>query len=167
MLDNNFQASPRWRENLEYLIDHKIKVNFNQGLDIRLLNEDFIELLAQAQYYDQHFKRRSLYFAFDDFRYKDKFVCGMRKLHAHGITPSNIMVYILVGVNTTLEQDLERVRVVEYLGGVPYIMRYNQINTPELNKLARWVNGRYYQFIEWKNYIPEEKEETAQKELLE
>ena len=166
LLDNNFQASPRWKENLEYIIDSKLKVNFNQGLDIRLLNDEFIELLAQTKYFDIHFKKPSLYFAFDDFRYKDKFVCGMRKLHAHGITPRSIMVYILVGFNTTLEQDLERIKVVDYFGAVPYIMRYNQINTPELNKLARWVNRKYYQFIEWKTFLnePEPKRKKTRKQ---
>jgi len=152
LLDNNFGASPRWRENLEFLIENKIKVNFNQGIDIRLVTSEFADLLAETKYYNHRFKKRALYVAFDDMRYKNQFLKGMLTLRARGINPSHIMVYILVGYNTTFEQDLERVDLVKSLGSVPYIMRYNQVKTPELNKLARWVNGRYHEFIEWSKY---------------
>jgi len=152
LLDNNFQASPRWKENLQYIIDNKLKVNFNQGLDIRLLNDEFLSMLVETQYVDQKFKRKSLYFAFDDLRYKDEFKEGMTKLIDSGINPRNIMIYILVGYNSTINEDLERIKTVIHFGAIPYIMRYNQSKDKTLAKLARWVNRRYYQFMEWEVY---------------
>ena len=58
LIDNNFQSSPKWRENLQFLIDHKIKVNFNQGLDARLVTEEFAQMLAESKCYDWKFNTR-------------------------------------------------------------------------------------------------------------
>ena len=66
ILDNNFLASPKWREKLEFFIRQKLKVSFNQGLDIRLINEENAKLLSETRYYDYKFKSRRLYFSFDD-----------------------------------------------------------------------------------------------------
>jgi len=43
LYDNNFLASPKWHENLKELIRRKIKVSFNQGLDIRLIDNENAE----------------------------------------------------------------------------------------------------------------------------
>ena len=72
LLDNNFLASPNWKYNLGYINDLGLKVNFNQGLDIRLLDKDKAALLASTKYYSWNFKTRSLHFAFDDPRHEKK-----------------------------------------------------------------------------------------------
>ena len=38
LLDNNFLASPRCKNNLDFLIINDLKVNFNQGLDLSLIH---------------------------------------------------------------------------------------------------------------------------------
>lgn len=152
LLDNNFGASPRWKENLAYIQEHDLKVNFNQGLDIRILTKEFAEKLAEVKYYNWTFKKRSLHFAFDDLRYKDKFKEGIETLISSGIPASHIMVYVLVGYNSTIQDDLERISTITHYGAVPYVMRYNSTKNRELAKLARWVNRMYYQFIEWSVY---------------
>ena len=152
LLDNNFGASPKWKENLDFLIDHNLKVNFNQGLDIRLMTEEFATYLSQVKYYTNSFKTRSLHFAFDDIRLVKEIKSGIAKLVSVGIKPDHLMFYVLVGYNSTFEQDLKRIMMLIDLGVHPYVMLYNQTKEPRLRKLARWVNRMYYQFIEWKEF---------------
>lgn len=152
LFDNNFQASPHWKENLEFLLEHDLKVNFNQGLDIRLVNKEFAELLSQVKYYDWHFKNRRLHFAFDRPQYEKAVDRGIKRLEKAGIMPHRLMFYVLVGFDTTLKQDLARVRKLHDYGTLPYVMIYNKGQDRELRNLARWVNRRYYQFIPWDKY---------------
>lgn len=143
LLDNNFQASPKWRDNLDFLIEQDLKVNFNQGLDIRLLNLEFAEKLEQTKYYSWTFKRRGLHFAFDDMRYEKQVWAGIDLLEQVGIKLSNVLFYILIGYNTTEKEDLYRVNALYERGVHPYIMPYNK----HKSKITRWVNRLYYQFI--------------------
>lgn len=145
LLDNNFQASPKWRENIDFIVEHNLKVNFNQGLDIRLLDFEFAEQLAYTKYYNWTFKRRALHFAFDDLRYEKEVWVGIDILETAGIKLSDVLFYVLIGYNTTEEQDLYRVQKLYDRGVHPYIMPYNQ----HKSKLTRWVNRLYYQFIPW------------------
>jgi len=152
LLDNNFGASPRWKENLDFLIDTGIKVNFNQGLDIRLVTKEFAEYLAQVKYYNRTFKRHVLHFAFDDIRFDKQVRIGFKKLIDAGINPDHLMFYVLVGYNSTFDQDMRRIKAIIGLGSHPYVMLYNQTKDPKLRKLARWVNRLYYEFIEWEEF---------------
>jgi hypothetical protein len=152
LLDNNFQSSPRWRENLDCIKEHNLKVNFNQGLDIRLMTKEFAEALAQVKYYPHSFKKKGLHFAFDDLRTEKAVRKGVAILETAGIPAKHLMFYVLVGYNSTFDQDMKRVDILRELGTKPYIMRYNQIKTPELNRLSRWINRMYYEFIPWSDY---------------
>ena len=148
LLDNNFQASPKWRENIEYLIEHDLKVNFNQGLDIRILDYDFASQLAQTKYYNWTFKRKGLHFAFDDLRYEKQIWAGIDLLENVGVNLKDVLFYVLIGYNTTEEEDLYRINSLYERGVRPYVMPYNQCKS----KLTRWVNRLYYQFIPWSEY---------------
>lgn len=148
LLDNNFLASPRWREHLQYLIHHGIKVNFNQGLDIRLLNDEMAELLSHTKYYNWNFKIRGLYFAFDDLRYEKDVWRGIDTLERAGIPLKHCLFYVLIGYNTTEKEDLYRIRSLYQRGVRPYVMPYNK----HKSDLNRWVNRLYYQFIPWEAY---------------
>lgn len=152
LLDNNFQASPKWRENMEYIIEHDLKVNFNQGLDIRLLTNEFVQKLAQVKYQNWKFTRKSLNFAFDDLRYEKQLREGLRLLEHYGVRMRNLAVYMLTGYDTTRNEDIKRFEILRECGVNPYVMRYNQKGTIWANHFARYVNRRYYQFIEWDKY---------------
>jgi len=152
LLDNNFQASPNWKYNLNYIIEHDLKVNINQGLDIRIMTDEFAEVLSQTKYYTWTFKRRGLHIALDDSRYKAEFLKGVDILLSKDIKPRNIMVYVLVGYNSTLKDNLERIELVKDMGLIPYIQLYNNSHDLIIRRLARWVNRKYYQFIEWEEF---------------
>jgi radical SAM superfamily enzyme YgiQ (UPF0313 family) len=152
VLDNNFLASPCWREKLEYFIRQKLKVNFNQGLDIRLINEENAKLLSQVKYYDRTFRNRRLYFAFDDPRLENVIWDNVRILNKAGIPSKWLMFYVLVGYDTTFEEDYARFEVLQALGCLPFIMIYNNKRDKKLRDFSRWVNKRYYKLFPWIEY---------------
>jgi len=152
LLDNNFLASPRWRQNLHEIAARGLKVCFNQGLDIRLVTHEVALCLSQINYRDQHFKRPRLYFAFDQPCMEKSVVNGIQLLKEAGIPPSHLMFYVLVGYNTTLEEDLHRINLLKQEGVLPFVMPYNFRKDPPYKDLARWVNGRYYNFVDFKDY---------------
>jgi hypothetical protein len=70
-------------------------------------------------------------------------------LFDNGIKPSHVMVYVLVGFDTTLEQDFYRIEKIIELGSKPYVMPYNKahLRDDKIKHLARWINRKYYEFI--------------------
>jgi len=160
--DNNFLASPRWYENLKEIIARKIKVSFNQGLDIRLIDQENARLLTKVHYYDHKFKRPRLYFSFDTPEIESELVNGVEILTKAGVAPHHLMCYELVGFNTTFQDDYHRFEVLTKHGIKPFIMIYNnRKDKPVLRHFARWVNKRYYKVCEFENYKPAKNMKTS------
>lgn len=160
ILDNNFLASPKWKEKLEYFIRHKTKVCFTQGLDIRLINRENADLLSQVKYYDSHFNRRRLYFAFDDPTLEDVVLMGIAILNDNCIPSKHLLFYMLCGYNTTFEQDMHRFEVLDKAGCLPFVMLYHKKDS-RLNRFARWVNKRYYKVVPFHSFVQKDKEKTS------
>jgi hypothetical protein len=152
LFDNNFLASKYWKEKLQYFIDNKIKVCFNQGLDIRLMTEEKASMLSKVLYYDLNFNHRRLYFAFDDLQYEEFVKKGIKLLVDAGIEPDHLMFYVLVGFNTSFEQDVYRFKLLDDLGCKPFIMLYNNCKDRKLRDFSRWVNKRYYKIVPFEKY---------------
>jgi len=160
--DNNFLASPKYHENLKEIIARKIKVSFNQGLDIRLVDQENAKLLAKTHYYDSKFKKRRLYFAFDTPQIESEVVNGIETLTKAGILRAHLMFYELVGFNTTFEEDYHRFEVLRKEDVKAFIMIYNnRTDKPTLRHFARWVNKRYYKVCEFENYKPAKNMKTS------
>ena len=143
LCDPNILACKDHPELLQQLIDSKAKVEFNQGLDIRLINDRNIELLKQI-------RLEGIHFAFD--RYQDKDIIEP-KLRAFAEktgfnkNKGRVMVYILTNFDTTLEQDIYRIQLCRELNFSPYPMIYDKEHAdPIYRKLQRWCNN----FIFWK-----------------
>lgn len=152
LLDNNFQSSPRWRENIQYLIDNKIRVNFNQGLDARLVTKEFADLLAETKCYAWNFKTLGAHLAFDTLSMEKPLRKAIALFDDAGMAPKRFIVYILVGHSTTYKQDLDRITKVRELGAVPYIMIFNKKQDTYLRHLARWINRKYYEWVPMEEY---------------
>jgi radical SAM superfamily enzyme YgiQ (UPF0313 family) len=158
LLDNNFLASPRWKEKLEYFIRHRVKVCFSQGLDIRLVDSENAKLLAQVKYYDSDFKTRRLYFAFDFPELDPVIREKVAILSSVGIPKRHLMFYMLIGYNTSFEEDYHRFEIIHGLGCLPFVMIFNNRRDDRLLRdFARWVNQRYYKHIEWPDYDPKKR----------
>ena len=140
LCDPNILACREWKDLLQQLIDSKAWVDFNQGLDIRLMTEEKALMLKQI-------KTKNLHFAWD--RYEDtqmiipKFEMFKRVTN---IDYRKLGVYVLCNFNTTLEQDLARIYTLRDLGFSPYVMLYNKDSIPRghiMRKLQRYVNNRF------------------------
>lgn len=153
LLDNNFLASPKWREKLEYFIDNKIKVCFTQANDIRLINKENAEILLKVMSYDRKFSKKSYYFAFDDIKLEIVIREKIDLMKSIGFNPKSFMFYILCGFNSSHEDDYRRFQIIKNYGCVPYIMRFNNKKSAIwLNHFSRYINRKYYEFIPFETY---------------
>jgi len=152
LYDNNFLASPRFRENMNYLIENRVKVCFNQANDIRLVNDDNAELLAKVDYRDDQFKSKRHYFAFDSPEIEPEVLRGISTLRKAGIKPQYLMFYVLVGFDTTYEQDMHRIKLLIKEKTLPYVMCYNGRSDLYYPDLKRWMNWGMYRYIPWVEY---------------
>lgn len=64
------------------------------------------------------------------------------------------MCFMLVGFNTTFEEDMYRFRKLEEMGIRPYVMVYNEKKDIRLKHFERWVNSRICKACEWEEYEP-------------
>lgn len=139
LCDPNILACREWNDLLQQLIDSKAWVDFNQGLDIRLMTKKKAEMIKQI-------KTKNLHFAWD--QYEDKKTITRKFNIAKeilGYRERDMIVYVLCNFNTTLEQDLERIYTLRELGYWAYVMLYDKEHIPKghpLRKLQRWVNNR-------------------------
>lgn len=130
-------------ELLQQLADSKAKVNFNQGLDIRLINDRNLELLKQI-------RLDSIHFAFD--RWQDRNIIEPRlrafaEKTGYHRNNGKVMVYILCNYDTTLQQDISRIQLCRELNFSPYPMIYDKQHANKVyRQLQRWCSN----YIFWK-----------------
>ena len=146
LLDNNFLASPRYRENLEYLIERRCRVCFSQGIDIRLVTKPIARLLARIRYSDQRFTVKRLYFAWDDPHLisPEEIQNGVALLKQAGVKPHHLFCFMLTCYNTTIQEDLARFAFLQQLGVNPFVMRYNHRGNRVAREFSHWVNKRFF-----------------------
>lgn len=142
LCDPNILACPDHMELLQQLVDSGAKVNFNQGLDIRLVNDKNLALLKRINL-------DSIHFAFDRWQDKDIIEPKLRKFAKEtGYHRNNgkVMVYILVNYDTTIEQDMYRIQLCRELNFSPYPMIYDKKHCkPIYKQIQRWCSN----FIFW------------------
>lgn len=136
LLDPNLLACPERMELLRQLEESGARVNFNQGLDIRLTTQEIAESLGRIRV-------KRLHFAWDnpqdDLRpFFEDFTEHYRRKSASGK-----VVYVLVNYNSTMEENLYRIYALRELGYDPYVMVYDKPHAPqEIKALQRWVNSK-------------------------
>ncbi len=168
ILDNNLLAIPeQFRKISHQLIKEDLKVDFNQGLDIRLLTEEFAEILQKLK--PLKFWR----FAFDNLKYEKEFRRGAEMLVNKGLK-HKVMIYVLVGFDSTIEEDMRRFEIIKdygfdsfcmvygdgnrIIGDTSQLDRMNKTRMPIGNKkrykdLARYVNRKeIYKTTTWEEY---------------
>lgn len=137
LLDPNLLACRDRMNLLDQLIESRAIVNFNQGLDIRLTNEEVAQKLSQIRV-------KRLHFAWDNPE-DDLLPYFKRFTEAYSRKSSSTkVVYVLTNFNSTMEQNLYRIYTLRDLGYGPYVMVYDKPNAPkEIKHLQRWVNNRF------------------------
>lgn len=135
VLDPNITACRDKRDLMQQYVDTKAKIDFTQGLDIRLLNQRDIEDLNKMRIGTLHFAWDNPQ---DDLKSKfQDFAKGFRRKTNIGT------VYCLTNFNSTLSQDLYRIYTLRDLGYDPFVMVYNKPAAPkEIRRLQRWCNNK-------------------------
>ncbi len=148
-LDNNFTALRDRIDLLKTIIKMqnktRVKISFTQGLDIRLINDEFMYYFKEIKRYEK------IRVAFDNLTYKDKFMKGMAIMKKY-TKMRNVMVYVLVGFDTPRSDDLERLELVRETGAIPYLMKFDKTNDYQ-KRIARWVNRpAMFAKVPWLNF---------------
>ena len=113
LLDNNVLASPEFPRIIEEIRycgfaagarfkDRQRHVDFNQGIDVRLLSEEHMRLLSTIAIHP-------LRIAFDHIELKDTYTEKIRLAHRYGIT--HLSNYVLYNYRDTPEDFYERLRI--------------------------------------------------------
>ena len=154
LMDNNILGVPEhFKKICGQLRKEKLRVDFNQGLDIRLLTDDLVEELKTIRHKEYHF-------AWDG---KDDLTDKFRWLYSH---LKRCTVYVLCGYNTTYQQELDKFNKLKEIGHNGFCMRYETVyNDPAYILLARWVNQHHiFQTYTWTHFL--EKNPKYQEVLL-
>lgn len=150
VLDNNFFANPEWESAVKYLIESGQPVNLH-GVDVRIMNEE------QAFYLNKLYLRRRIHIAWDlpNIDLTDK----LREVTKY-IKPYKLMCYILVGFNSTIEQDMYRIERCRDLGITPYVMPYRDYENKTkpsqyARDLAQYVNKpQFFRTCSFADFMP-------------
>jgi hypothetical protein len=137
LMDNNVLAHPYGVEQIEKMTRMGLRVDFNQGLDARLIDDGIARRLAALKWL------APLRLACDSFGQMDAVGKAVELLRWHNCTPRRYFCYVLVG---DVGDAVERVR---YLKGIdvdpfaqPYRDKAGTAATKEQRDFARWVNHK-------------------------
>jgi len=136
ILDNNILALPEhFRLVCKQARENKLRVDFNQGLDHRLLTLEIIHELKTIRH-------NELRFAFDRLSYLPSVERAINLLQSANI--NRCTWYVLAGYDTTYREDLERVEYLKIRGQNAFIQRYETCYADKKYiALARWVNQHH------------------------
>jgi hypothetical protein len=131
--DNNLLASSR--QHFDNVID-RLKgfrgIDFNQGLDARLLNNHHIERL-------QELRLPKLRFAFDHISVESTVMDAIDHVLKAGFAHRRIGCYVMFGFEDSPEDALYRAEIIKAKGIKPFLQRYQPIEGEQALKKNSWV----------------------------
>lgn len=153
LMDNNAVASDWALTQIEKAVELKVKIDFNQGLDARILSKDksICKLLSRVKWL------KPVRLAFDSSESTDDIVGAIFNLREAGVKPSRYSCYVLC---RDIPDAMYRVELLRVLGVDPFAQPYRELDNPdylppiELRRFARWVNFKpAFNTIPWAEYI--------------
>lgn len=148
--DNNLLACSR--KHFDCVIDRLkplSKIDFNQGLDARLMDKHHADQLAGLDL-------KCVRLAWDSVKGESEFMRAFELLRNAGIAKSLIRVYVLIGFKDTPEDALYRLRTVSGLGALPNPMRYQPLKATMKNSYVApgWTDRELKRYVRyWSNLI--------------
>lgn len=135
--DNNLLQSPHSWAILDELIDIGKPVDFNQGLDARLITEEVAEKLSKTRFL-------CLRISYDHSAMRSYVKKAIERIIGYGIRGRRILVYTLYNFEDDPEDFYQRVNDVLDWGAVVYPMRYEPLDALERWKFIaeRWDASR-------------------------
>lgn len=150
ILDNNFFANPEWRSAVEWIERSKQRVNLH-GVDVRIMDEE------QAYWLNRMKMAGSIHIAWDF--PKDPILPKIKEMLKY-IKPYKIICYVLVGFNSTMEEDYGRVMQLKELGIRSFVQPYRDFHNKRIptqyeRDFAQWVNKReIFNSCDFKDFSP-------------
>ena len=139
LYDNNILAMPEHFYKITgQAIENKITIDFNQGLDIRLLTKDIAIRLKETPMKD-------IRFAFDKLALKNVVLKGIDTLKEVFGKSFRAMWYVYASEQ---KETIERLNILREYGQKPYLMRNPLVKYPKIFiSMARWANGIHGEFF--------------------
>lgn len=137
-MDNNVLACQHGLEQIEDMGGKDVRVDFNQGLDARLITNDVARLLARLKWI------RFIRMSADTDAMLDVVLTAIDRLGKYGVKPYKVFVYVLV---QDVESAERRAIALRDIGANPFAQPYRDFTnniepTQEQRDLARWVNHK-------------------------
>ena len=149
LMDNNVLASNHGIKQIEKLARLGVKVDFNQGLDARLIDEHVARLLSKVKWI------RFIRLSCDTHAQLPIIQKAVTLLRWHNANPAQLFVYCLV---KDVQEALERVKVLKGMYLTIFAQPYrdfsmNSTPSQKQKRFARWVNHKaIFKSVEWENY---------------
>lgn len=148
-MDNNVLASEYGIEQMKLMVGQDVKIDFNQGLDARLITDEIAELLSQLKWI------RFIRLACDTSQMIPILEQAVQRLGKYGVKPYRVFVYTLI---QDIDEAYQRIKALDKLGVEPYAQPYRDFETnyvnPDHKRLARWCNHKaIHKTIKFEEYV--------------
>ena len=159
ILDNNILAvKDHFKKICRQIKKEKLSVDFNQGLDHRLLNNNIADILKSLRYKEYRF-------SFDSLKYENSVRKAIDILHKYEIKWS--MWYVLVGYDTNFQEDMIRLQILRMNNQKAFVQRYNGKTNPFHTELAGWANQpKYFTVSTFSEYLEKRKRKKKVNDFL-
>jgi 2-methylthioadenine synthetase len=137
-MDNNVLACDWGRQQIADMIGQKVRVDFNQGLDARLIDDQVAQMLSKLKWI------RFIRMSADTDAMLDKVITAIERLERFGVKPYRVFVYVLV---QDVESAERRALALRKIGAEVFAQPYRDFTTnaepaKEHRDFARWVNHK-------------------------
>jgi hypothetical protein len=149
LMDNNVLASPYGLHQIEKLARIDVKVDFNQGLDARLIDDRVAQLLARIKWLSP------IRLACDSQSQMSAVFNAVTLLRWHNARPVRYFAYCLV---QDVDEAIERVKFLKGLNVTPFAQPFidyegGKLPTKRQLEFSRWVNhAAIFNTAEWEDY---------------
>lgn len=164
ILDNNFGNDPNFVKKVKEFNDRNLVVNLQSGVDVRTITIDKAYLLSTMNH------EKQLHIAWDNYNHKKSVIKGIDKL-LDCFKPSQLMCYVLIGFDSTREEDFLRIEKLRELKIDPYVMMYRDPYDPNYQfdrmdmHFKNWVNGHAYKSVPFEEFDRVIKEKNKRQQL--
>jgi hypothetical protein len=151
LMDNNILASEHGIKQLKKIAEIGCRVDFNQGLDARLVTEEVAEILSKIRWIQY------IRFAFDSASQFVPLIKALTLLNRNGVSNHKIFVYVLL---RDFADSYKRITACKTIKVIPFAQPYRDF-TPNQHipkwqqDMAHWCNRKeLFKSIDFRDFMP-------------
>lgn len=148
LMDNNILAHSHGIDELVKISKLRIKLDCNQGMDARLVDDSIAKILASIKW-------DTIRFACDQKSQMESVKKAVETIRKYSGKKGSFSIYVLV---KDIDDAMDRVMFLKELGCDPFAQPYRDFQNNEqpseiLKKFARWVNFKaIFKSVKWEDY---------------